>query len=162
MLFRSANSSELADDKARTHALWERYDQEIVSPKYALIPQGSSAEEIAERLRIFAGDIAIQPNKGTEGYNVEKFNTGADLESALLYVREQVLPEDDAMVRERRGNVRYTDGASGSFLNVTFRVNVVWNGSEFVAESGYAQTARDENTFPASRGRGGSIVDINH
>jgi len=48
------------------------------------------------------------------------------------------------------------------FSNTTFRINVAWNGREFVAESGYAQVARDENTFPASRGRGGKIVDINH
>ena len=160
------HSAERADDKARTHALWEQYEQEIVSPKYTLIPRGSSPEEIAEHLRIFMenrelSDVVIQPNKGTEGHRVEKFSAGTDIRPVLLYIKDQVLPHDDAIVREIRGNVKYTDRSSGSFLNVTFRVNVAWNGSEFVAESGYAQVAEDEETFPASRGRGGTIVDIN-
>ena len=161
-----AHSAERADDKARTHALWEQCEQKIVSPKYTLIPRGSSPEEIAEHLRTFMeneelSDVVIQPNRGTEGHRVERFSVGTDIGSALLHIKDQVLPQDDAIVREMRGNVRYTDRSSGSFLNVTFRVNVAWNGSEFVAESGYAQVAKDERMFPASRGRGGTIVDIN-
>lgn len=193
------SGSERADDKAWTHALWEQHGREIVSPKYTLIPQSSSSEEIAECLRTFVKDgglseVVVQPNKGTEGYNVEKFSVATGLKLALQYVRDRVLPEDDAIVRERRGNVSYRQippnpplqrGGSGvsillqkggtavsasasslrkgdfRFLNVTFRVNVAWNGSEFIAESGYAQVAKDEETFPASRGRGGAIVDIN-
>ena len=160
------HSAERADDKAQTHDLWKQCEHEIVSPKYTLIPRGSSPEEIAKHLRTFMGngqllDVVIQPNRGTEGYRVEKFSTGTDIRPALFYIKDQVLPQDDAIVREMRGNVRYTDRSSGSSLNVTFRVNVAWNGSEFVAESGYAQVARDEETFPASRGKGGIIVDIN-
>jgi len=102
-------------------------------------------------------DVVVQPNKGTEGYRVETFRIEADNTTIVKYIEEQVLPADDAIVRERRGNVKY-----GKIpLNVTFRVNVAWNGLKFVAESGYAQVSKDEKTCPASRGRGGSIVDIN-
>jgi hypothetical protein len=89
------------------------------------------------------------------------------------YIKDDILTEDDAIVREKRGNVRYSKistsplsrGDSGdmscAFLNVAFRINVAWNGSDFVAESGYAQVAGHGRIFPASRGRGGTIVDIN-
>ncbi|MFC1719144.1 hypothetical protein ACFL6S_36165 [Candidatus Poribacteria bacterium] len=168
------DSSERADDKARTHSLWEQYERKIVSPKYTLIPQDSSTEEISERLRVFVedaglSDVVVQPNKGTEGYRVEDFHIETDLTLAVKYIEEQILAEDDVIVRERRGNVRFkkiplsppSPKGIFEFLNVTFRVNIAWNGSEFVAESGYAQVAKDEETFPASRGRGGAIVDIN-
>ena len=176
------DSSERADDKSWTHALWAQYGLEIVSPKYILIPQRSSPEEIAERLRAFIGkirspDVVVQTNRGTEGHKVENFAAGDRLSPIVEYIKDQVLPEDDAIVRERRGNVRYRNQSSnssmiqkiplnppfpkGDFRNVAFRINVAWNGSEFVAESGYAQVAKDDRTFPASRGRGGAIVDIN-
>jgi len=163
-----ADSSERADNKACTHALWEKYERKIASPKYVLIPQGSSSEEIFQCLRSFAEDtkkseLVIQTNRGTEGHMVEKFNIRAASGDALalFYIRDRVLPEDDAIVREKRGNVRYSDESLASLLNVTFRVNVAWNGSDFVAESGYAQIAKDDMTFAASRGRGGRIIDIN-
>lgn len=169
-----ADSSERADDKAHTHALWEQYGRGIVCPKYALIPRGSSPDRITERLRAFVedaglSDVVVQPNKGTEGYRVERFHIEGNFSPIVKYIEEQVLPEDDAIVRERRGNIKFgkiplnPSFPKGTFrpLNVTFRVNVAWSGSEFVAESGYAQVAKDEETFPASRGRGGAIVDIN-
>jgi len=154
-------ASERADDKAQTHALWEQYEQEIASPKYALIPQGSSLSEIIKRLKFLVEDtqsmeLVAQPNRGTEGRKVEKFD-GTNLSPVVEYIRDQILPEDDAIVREKRGNVRYKD----RLLNVAFRVNVAWNGSDFATESGYAQVAKDEMTFAASRGRGGRIADIN-
>lgn len=162
--------SERADDKAWTHDLWDQYGQNIVSPGYVLIPRRSSPEEIAGKLNAFIqsaqkSDLVVQPNRGTEGRKVEKFAVGTGLEPespVVRYIKDHILPEDDAIVREQRGNVRYMDSSSDSFPNVALRINVAWNGSEFVAESGYAQMARDEKTFPASRGRGGSIIDINY
>jgi hypothetical protein len=161
--------SERADDKAWTHALWDQYGRNISSPGYVLIPQHSSLEEIAGKLNAFIqnahkSDLVVQPNGGTEGCKVERFAIGTGLKPQspiVKYIKDHILPEDDAIVRERRGNVRYKDNLSDSFLNVALRINVAWNGSEFVAESGYAQMAKDEGTFPASRGRGGSIIDIN-
>jgi len=160
--------SERADDKSWTHMLWKRCGRQIESPECVLITQGSSREEIVEYLRSFINNtrksgVVIQPNKSTEGRKVEKFSLKAGLELLPIvdYIRKQVLPGDDAIVRELRGNVRYRNQLSDLFLNVAFRINVAWNGSEFVAESGYAQIAKDEETFPASRGRGGSITDIN-
>jgi hypothetical protein len=173
------NSSERADDKAWAHALWDQSGRKIASPEYALIPQHSSQEEIAARLRTFLKntrkpDIVVQPNRGTEGCKVKKFDgiSAKRITSSspiVKYIKDQVLPEDDAIVRERRGNVWYRDQSSDvkretlnvKRLNVAFRINVAWNGSEFAAESGYAQVAKDAETFPASRGRGGTIVDIN-
>lgn len=158
-------TSKRADNKAWTHKLWAQYDQKIISPRYVLIQQ-ESPENIFESLQSFVKetgkvDIVVQPNKGTEGRKVERFSMENGLRTDLLpvleYIREQVLPEDDAIVREKRGNAGY----SKHYLNIAFRINVAWNGLEFVAESGYAQVAKDETTFPASRGRGGQIIDIN-
>ncbi|MBM3212329.1 hypothetical protein FJZ33_08920 [Candidatus Poribacteria bacterium] len=154
------NASKRADNKACTHELWRKCPEEIVTPEYTLIKRGSSSKKILGQIseficKIKASEVVVLPNNNTEGYKVEKFGSD-ELSNIVNYIESQVLPEDDAIVREKRGNVGFM------FSNITLRINVAWNGREFVAESGYAQVARDENTFPASRGRGGKIVDINH
>jgi len=113
----------------------------------------------------------LQPNKGTEGYMVERF----EVDPAKIYEIDEdhpavqhliaILKEDDTLLREERGNVRFhsdetPEERNKGYRRVALRVNVTWNGSEFLAESGYAQVSRDAQTFAASRGRGGSIVDI--
>lgn len=155
------DSSEQADDKAYSHTLWEQSKRGIESPKFILISQNSDHEELEAFMQdVRPSDIVIQPNKGTEGHNVEKFSSEYNFKPAIEHIN-RILAEDDAIVREVRGNVRYTDGISDSLLNIALRINVAWNGSDFIAESGYAQIAKDENTFVASRGRGGSVIDIN-
>ncbi|MFQ5810898.1 MAG: hypothetical protein ACE5JM_14875, partial [Armatimonadota bacterium] len=54
------------------------------------------------------------------------------------------------------GNVRLADRR-----RVAFRLNVAWGGTDFVAESGFAQVAPDPDAAIASRGREGAIGDIN-
>jgi hypothetical protein len=153
--------SKRADDKARTHGLCDRYNAGIVFPKYTLISREYSTREIIKSLGKFVVDseiqeLVVQPNKGTEGQKVEVFPVSADLRIAE-YIKSRLSPDDDAIVREKRGNVKYGQ----SLVNVAFRINVAWNGFEFAAESGYAQAAPDAETFIASRGRGGAMVDIN-
>jgi len=156
--------SERGDDKSWSHELWSQHRSEI--PRYVLIPRGSSSEQILDLLGNFIGQIkvssvVVQPNKGTEGRKVKKFDNISQLCGPVVkYIENQILPEDDAIIREKRGNVRYK--APSDFpVNITFRINVAWNGWEFVAESGYAQIAKDKDTFPASRGRDGKIIGIN-
>jgi len=157
------NSSERADDKSQTHELL--YKHNIKSPDHILIRKNTSSRYIISILKDFnKGSLVVLPNKGTEGQKVEKFDLPNNKEITenspiIKYLQDEILPYDDALIRETRGNVRYFNGCE--YLNVTFRINVFWNGNRFVSESGYAQLAKDENTFPASRGRGGTIIDIN-
>jgi len=178
------NASARADDKAWTHWLWQQYPGEkILSPASQLIVRTSTVQQALAALRTFVERIGgrqglrvlgvvLQPNKGTEGYMVERF----EVDPAKIYEIDEdhpavqhlmaLLKEDDALLREERGNVRfYSDETpeerSKGYRRVALRVNVAWNGSGFFAESGYAQVSRDAQTFAASRGRDGSIVDIN-
>lgn len=176
-------ASARASDKAWTHRLWKQCPREkILSPASQLIPRSSTVQQALTVLRAFVErvggrrslrvlGVVLQPNKGTEGYMVERF----EVDSARIYDIDEdhpavqhlmaLLKEDDALLREERGNVRfYSDETpeerSKGYRRVALRVNVAWDESGFFAESGYAQVSRNAQTFAASRGRGGSIVDI--
>ena len=164
--------SERADDKARTHLLWHRR-QGLQIPRFCLIPRWSPQEEILRKLKRFlkrlsrgerTTKIVLQPNKGTEGYRVEGMEV--DLSEitahhpAVQYLEESILPEDDALIREERGNLRYYREPTPGNRPFALRIHVAWDGGRFVAESGYAQLARDETSFVASPGRGGEIIDL--
>lgn len=160
-----------ADDKAWTHRLWGA--QGIPAPTFCVIPRRSEGKRILSLLREFLKtmwrtkyvDIVLQPNTGTEGAGVERFRIQGDefrtmdgMHPAVLHAAS-LASSDDVLVREARGNVRFLS-PDGGYRTVTFRINVAWNGRGFVAESGYAQVAPEEETFVASRGRGGEIVGI--
>ena len=176
-------ASARADDKAWTHRLWEQYPgDKILSPASQLIMRPSTFQEALTALRTFVERIdgrqglrvlgvVLQPNKGTEGYMVERF----EVDPAKIYAIDEdhpavqhlmaLLKEDDALIREEKGNIRfYSDETpeerDKGYRRVALRLNVTWNGSGFFAESGYAQVSRDAQTFAASRGRGGTVVDI--
>jgi len=176
-------ASARADDKAWTHCLWERYlGDKILSPDFQLIGRTSTVQQALTALRTFVEKIGrrqglqvlgvvLQPNKGTEGYMVERFEVDPaktyeiDEDHPVVHHLMALLKEDDAILREERGNVRfYSDETpeerNKGYRRMALRVNVAWGGSGFFAESGYAQVSRDAQTFAASRGRGGSIVDI--
>ncbi len=176
-------ASARADDKAWTHRLWEQYPEDkILTPTSQLIARTGTVQQALTSLRTFVKKIGkrqglqvlgvvLQPNKGTEGFMVERF----EVDSARIYEIDEdhpavqhlmaLLKEDDALIREEKGDVRfYSDETpeerSKGYRRVALRINVTWDGSRFFAESGYAQVSRDTQTFAASRGRGGSIVDI--
>lgn len=192
-------ASERADDKMRAHRLWATYlahgRDEFALPAATLIARGASQADVLSEIKRFVArvglpsTIIVQPNRGTEGQSVAaaRIDRGeaATLESRHPLVRhicEAILPSDDALVREERGNVRVNRSAGralhrappmpggtgwlstpecAELRRVAFRVNVAWNGAEFVAESGFAQVAGSEGSVLASRGREGAIADIN-
>jgi len=173
-------ASERADDKAWTHRLWLQYGNGLESPAFTLIPRASNLGDALKLLEAFIEGLSlrkgrrtlgifIQPNRGTEGWMVERFEfdpywrkIGREHPAAKHI--DAVLQLDDALVREERGNVRFSpskeSGETNTFRHVSLRINVAWDGSHFVAESGYAQVSRDSESPVASRGRGGEIIDL--
>jgi len=175
------NSSERADKKMLAHQLWkqhqDRIGREIPSPLSCLVTSPSSPIEILKKLKLFLGEmlekrgplnvgVVVQPNVGTEGYKVNRFNVDLTkieeiaLDHPIAHYVDSLLSENNVLVREERGNTRFLPAKNAGYRTIAFRLNVCWNGLRFVAESGYAQISRDEETFPASVGRGGSIVDL--
>ena len=172
-------SSQRADDKFLTHRLWSGIDDEIKSPLYALIPRGKSLEEALDLLLSFARKVGeargrrrvnvfVQPNTGTEGRQVERFTIDTLMEHIegsgdVANHLATILKGDDALLREERGNVIFKRPSepSTSFRYISFRVNVAWDGSRFVAESGYAQISEGPSSPVASRSRGGEIISLN-
>lgn len=163
-------ASERADDKMTSYRFWCEFTK-ISLPASCLIPKRSSSPAVARQLKIFLKhfkkrkiSLVVQPNKGTEGDKVKKFElTRVDEinpeHPIVKYIVDYLLLEDDALVREERGNVRYRN--KDKFVRLTLRVNVGWNGEEFIADSGYAQIAKDASTFVTSQAQGGEIIDIN-
>ena len=185
--------SRRADDKWRTHRLWEG---RVPSPRAVRIPGGNpeqvlkdTLEEWADQEQSFAtedcsrgageqgsrgeppcplaplllrrGSVVVQPNTGTEGDCVARFEATAYREIAR-YIADRIGPDSDALLREERGNVRFfsEEEKEKGYRSIALRINVAWNGRDFVAESGYAQVARDQAHFVASRGRGGTLVPL--
>lgn len=172
-------SSSRADDKNLTHEFWLRYRGETMLdfPMHCLIPSSYGMKRVVSRVKCFlrklksergsVASIVVQPNKGTEGDKVKSFSMNLDdIQSAeethplVTYVTKFIHPEDDAILREERGNVKFSRKDSAGFRNITLRINTLWNGKNFVAESGYAQVSPSESEFVASRTQGGEIVPL--
>lgn len=170
-------ASERADDKAWTHELWLRCRTKLESPAFRLIPKSSLLKDALKMLEAFIEDLSlrrkrsslgvfIQPNRGTEGWMVERFKFdvyrgGIGVEHPAAKHIAAILQLDDVLLREERGNVRFSPlrepEETRDLKHISLRINVAWNGSRFVAESGYAQVSEK---IVASRGRGGEIVDL--
>lgn len=168
-------ASERADDKYWTHKLWI---SKVETPSFMLITKGNSLERSLQNLLKFAEMIGrtkkqnkvmifIQPNHGTEGRHVERFeinisNQSLDEKGKIAQHITKILAYDDVLVREERGNIRFRkdDDPEEPFRYISFRLNVAWNGIGFIAESGYAQISKSSRCPVASRGRGGEIISL--
>lgn len=147
-------ASARADDKAETYRLWARAMPAIDSPTAVCVPPGG---QVADALGKIAGCpfVFVQPNRGSEGRSVARFSTddGKEIER---FIAQEIWPHDDALLREERGTLRY--GSGHGYLHFALRVNVAWNGADFVAESGFGQLAAHPEHPVASRSRGGTMV----
>jgi hypothetical protein len=154
-------ASQRADDKAHTHRLWSVASPPIPSPKAAPVPRGSSIFDALDAMGP-SPFVFVQPNTGTEGRKAARYPTHAR-GAICQFISEEIWPQDDAIVREERGDLRYREVGSAhpsarGFLRFALRVNVAWNGTGFVAESGFVQVAEHDEHPVASRGRNGSVV----
>ena len=163
-----------ADDKMQAFRAWQRpcggRARRIETPGARLVPLGKGRREVVAALLALLGErgeaeLVVQPCHGTEGRLVEAGRVAAD-DPALLrgdhvlvrHALDEILPYDDLLIRESRGNIRLD--VEGEPRRLAFRLNVACDGCSFVAESGFAQAACDGTAFVASRGRGGEVVDL--
>ena len=166
-------SAERADSKFWAHTLWR--ERGIATPKAWLVERSVSPRRIVpflrdalEQMRTRERKTAlyVQPNRGTEGRGVVRLEVDPREIERLgcahpaVTAIERLLSEDDVLLREERGNVRFRWPEDGGLRRVAFRVHVAWNGRRFAAESGFAQVAADETAAAASRGRGGIVVGL--
>ena len=161
-------AAERADDKAQACAIWRR--MHVETPAARRVARGGGHREVVTTARALLGGraatrLVVQPGHGTEGRLVEAACVNAGdaafmrgRHPLVVHAAECILPHDDLLIREARGNVRFVVGQERR--HIAFRMNVAWNGTRFVAESGFAQVAPDAATFAASRGRGGQIVTL--
>jgi hypothetical protein len=166
--------TQCADNKMLACEAFKRFSGDDVkvlrTPETRLVRRGSTPPDVsAAMLSLLAGSperlLVAQPAHGTEGRQVEAGwirandrNVRAGRHPLVIHAVDEVLTRDDLILRVARGNVRAIE--DGQRLPVTFRVNVAWDGQAFVAESGFAQVAEDEQAFAASRGRGGRLVPL--
>lgn len=155
------SASARADDKALTHTLWSRALPRVPSPEAVLVPRGACVRDALSTLGA-CESVFVQPNRGTEGDRAARF-VFRDLDGIRRHICRGIWPQDDALVREERGGLRCRNadpaapGIDGP-LRFVVRLNVVWDGTKFVAESGFVQLARDAEHPVAARGRGGSLM----
>ena len=154
-------ASQRTDDKARTHRLWEGC---VPSVRAVRIPGSTPERTLREALSTLSDRgraVVVQPNTGSEGDGVARFEATAHGEIAG-HIRDRIGSDSEALIREERGNIRFFREAEKKkgFRRIALRINVAWNGREFLAESGYAQVSPDEDHFVASRGQGGALVPL--
>ena len=161
-----------ADNKMLACEAFQRFadTKTLRTPETRLVRRGSAPSDVAAAMRaLLAGEaerlFVAQPAHGTEGRQVEAGRVQANdpdiptgRHALVSHAVDEVLTRDDLILRVARGNVRVVE--DGQRLPVTFRVNVAWDGQAFVAESGFAQVAQDEQAFVASRGRGGRLMPL--
>ena len=163
------HAAERADDKMQTSELWRSFRDadgaRVEAPLARLVPRGASREALIAAARSLLNgrattEVVVQPNHGTEGWLVEAGQVDSEDCEVLDVAQsaERILPYDDVLIREARGNVRFI--RDNERRRIAFRINVACDGNRFVAESGFAQVAPDATTFAASRGRGGEIVAL--
>jgi len=154
-------SARRADDKFWTLNLWSSFG--LSTPRGIIIPRKSSPKEQKNKLENFLNLVTcplyLQPNKGTEGRDTFRIDSAQKKE--IFYLLKNLLLEDDVIIREERGNLFYFKEKERGIRKVAFRINVVYNGKEFVADSGFAEVSFDERSFITSPEREGEIKDIN-
>lgn len=161
-------TAEWADSKIVSYDLWQEHS--VPTPRSALILQGSTPEEIASRLQRFCSSskepigesmfYSFQPNSGTEGHGVDKWvlRIGEEANWSSIANRVKLLAdEDDVLIREVVGNVRFHPPESVNGRSCDLRINVSFDGEAYRAESGYLQVAGDEDEWVSSTSRGGLI-----
>lgn len=153
-------ASSAADNKSRCAEIFD--SARIATPVTHLIKQG---EDIGSK--VFAATASsrqdtfvIQPNTGTEGEQTEAFNR--DEQGAMEQHVQGIHAADDAIVREYRGNVRYSEDGGETSYACVFRTIVSYNKAEgrHTAQAGYLQVAGKPEDKIAAVSRGGRIVEF--
>jgi len=165
-----------ADDKIVTHRLLDTYKDSVPTPSAMCVCRQSSPQDALNQLKSFVHSLSsnkpgqggvelfVQPNQGTEGYQVEGFVLDPSkmedipLCDPILRHLLSINLEQDVLIREGHGNVRFMDSEDAGYCRIVFRIHVAWDGRQFVAESGFAQVAPERDALVASRGRGGRVI----
>ncbi|MEE2659768.1 MAG: hypothetical protein VX733_14765 [Candidatus Latescibacterota bacterium] len=153
-LLNNYSASLVADDKASSVRRWREHGIDV--PRQRLLPPGQ--HKLAQRFAGKTEELVVKPNTGTEGECVFllRGNDTASLKHRLAACWEW----GAAVVEERRDGVVYRDPCSGTYHTLALRLHVATTiDGQSCAESGYAQIGTDADT-PASRGRGGTIIDL--
>lgn len=172
-------AAERADDKFCTYKFWSSADFPL--PSTVLVSQGSPEKEIKAKIWKFLEkskkkkntSFYFQPNKGTEGRDVfriefegNSFNNDSlerKWEEKIFPLLDNLLKEDNVICREERGNLFYfkENEKEKGLRRFVLRINVGYDGKDFIAESGFAQIAQDNKSFITSLEKGGEIRGIN-
>jgi len=154
----------LADDKWATYHCWRHAG--ISTPRTWLIAREASPNErrrtcveAARPPRAAAGAqrFVVKPRHGTEARGVTVHPADAD---ELATAVAEIADEDDALVQEYRGGLRWRDD-DGTLLSATLRLHVAMDGGGMpCVESGYVHVAGDASSPIASLGRYGRARPI--
>lgn len=170
-------AAERADDKFYTYKFWSSANFPL--PSTILISESSSEKEIKDRVLKFLEGLKkkektsfyFQPNKGTEGRDVFRVefdgnyfdnNSERRWKEKIFPLLDNLLKEGDVICREERGNLFYfrENEKEKGLRRFVLRINVGYNGNNFIAESGFTQIAQDDKSFITSPERGGEIKGI--
>jgi galactokinase/mevalonate kinase-like predicted kinase/glutathione synthase/RimK-type ligase-like ATP-grasp enzyme len=154
------DAAALCDDKLVTHVRLRAAG--VTTPPCMLVETASDPASVTRSINLFLGEaggtrLVAQPRYGTEGEGVTAFEWSSSRRSEIVnWLVDLQAEHGDIVVRPLVGNVRF--GASQ--VSADLRINVVWNGDAFVAESGYLQVAGSPSQVASSIGRGGRIVKL--
>jgi galactokinase/mevalonate kinase-like predicted kinase len=150
----------LCDDKLVTHVRLRAAG--VTTPPCMLLEATEDPASMARSIALFIAEaggtrLVAQPRFGTEGEGVTAFEWSPARRAEIVKWLAELQSEYGALVvRPLVGNVRFGSPQTSADL----RVNVVWNGEAFVAESAYLQVAGNPSQVASSVGCGGRIVKL--
>lgn len=139
------------DDKAWTGACWQRAG--LVTPDFTVMRVQTPDDIMATSFATYGLPLVVKPVGGTEGRAVALANS---VDEALAAVQDAA-HFGGVLIERAHGTLRYADEAGP--VRCTVRLNICWDGTRAIAESGYAQIAATSDGI-ASAGRGGRIVPL--
>jgi hypothetical protein len=159
-------SFQRADNKFMSYTLWKN---KINTPASCLIAKNTSHFKTKEILEKFSKEISrnkiiVLPNQGTEGLLVRPFDmeNSQEMDNAINYICEHILPLDDCLVRETQGNTfcLVQETVVPEYRPLSLRIHVAWDGKEYHAESGYVQISNNQYNPITSLSQGGKIIPL--
>ncbi|MDP8229601.1 MAG: hypothetical protein P9L93_00685 [Candidatus Gorgyraea atricola] len=167
--------AEKADSKSDCYRIWKR--QAVIStPSTIIISQDTEKNSVTEKLNdgltsilseakkrgLKEIPIVVQPDTGTETQGAKAFLidvSSPDLTQAIAHIRE-IQNTDSVIVREYKGNIRYSEDGGETTYVCVFRYNVssIARGHDYEVKSGYLQLAPTPDALITSIAKGGRII----
>ena len=162
-----------ANSKYESWMAWDSNSHgNLHQPATILLQQNDSIETLGEKITQLLKQpltdnpslgLYLLPDHGTEGIDTYYWdNPSNKIHKIIPITKDNILPKDSAVLRNAVGNLYFSiPGDKAGYRQITFRINVFWDGESYQPESGFALVAKDENIPISSVSHKGTVYNWN-